>query len=489
MSSDTATPESDLGAASPKTLTTAGMITVLSGAALPIIDFFIVNVGLPTIQRDLHASTATLELVVAAYGVAFAVLLVLGGRLGDAFGRRRLFLIGLALFTLTSLMCGLAPDALTLVLVRAAQGAAAALVMPQVLSIIQAGTTGEHRSRALGCYGATSGMSSVIGQLLGGLLVAADLWGTSWRPIFLVNVPVGIISLILARRTVPESRASNPVGVDRWGTALLATALLSLLIPLTEGNSLGWPLWTIALLIVFVFAAYGFIRVEARREAANGLPLLPPTLLRTASVRHGLAVAIPYFCGFGAFMFVYVVTLQDGLHFDSFGSGLALSPNAVAYFSMSLISSRLVARYGQKVVIAGSTISAIGLLVLAGTGLAAWPNVAVGELIPAMILIGLGNGLAQTTLFRIVLSRVPIDLAGAGSGVMTTTQQTSMALGVAVFGTVFAALSDGATLGFENAFGVVFVALAVLRLAVAVLARKLPHPLAGPVAITDERGR
>ncbi|GAA3074644.1 hypothetical protein GCM10010464_43470 [Pseudonocardia yunnanensis] len=179
MTSNKTAPGPATGTATQSALTRAGMIAVLLGAALPVIDFFIVNVGLPTIQTDLYASTATLELIVSAYGLAFAVLLVLGGRLGDAFGRRRLFLLGLALFTLTSLVCGIAPNGATLVLARAAQGAAAALVMPQVLSIIQAGTTGERRSRALGFYGATSGMSSVIGQLLGGLLVAADLWGTA----------------------------------------------------------------------------------------------------------------------------------------------------------------------------------------------------------------------------------------------------------------------------------------------------------------------
>jgi MFS family permease len=462
-------------AAARPALTPAGLVTVLLGAALPIIDFFIVNVALPTIQADLHASSATLELVVAAYGVAFAVLLVLGGRLGDAFGRRRLFMLGLALFTVTSLACGIALNAVTLVIARAAQGAAGALLMPQVLSIIQAGAAGEHRSRALGFYGATSGVSSVIGQLLGGLLVAANLWGLGWRPTFLVNVPIGLIGLLLARRTVPDSRAENPLSIDRWGTALLAVSLVALLLPLMEGGSLGWPWWTIVPLIAFPFAVLALARVEKRLEDRGGMPLLPPALLRTASVRHGLAVALPYFVGFGSFMFVYAVTMQEGLHFGPLGSGLALTPNAVAYFAMSLISSRLVARYGQQVVIVGSIIGALGLLLLAGSALLAWPRVAIWELIPAMILIGGGNGLSQTTLFRVVLARVPTSLAGAGSGVMTTTQQTSMALGVAVFGSLFAWLCAG-SLGCEGAFTLIIALLALLRAAVAVLAVRLPDP-------------
>ncbi|WP_020663478.1 MFS transporter [Amycolatopsis benzoatilytica] len=460
----------------PARFTAAGLITVLLGAALPIIDFFIVNVALPTIDTDLHASAATLELVVAGYGIAYAVLLVLGGRLGDTFGRRRLFLLGLALFTLTSLACGVAPDAGTLVLARAAQGAASAMLLPQVLSIIQAGTSGERRSRAIGLYGATGGIATVIGQLLGGVLVSADLWGLSWRPIFLVNVPIGLFGLLIARRTVPDSRASNPLGIDRLGTVLLAVSLLSLLIPIMEGRALGWPWWTIALLVVFPFATYAFARVERRLESAGRTPLLPPTLLRTPSMRHGLTVAVPFFCSFGSFMFVYAVTLQTGLHLSALEAGLALMPMALAYFLTSLSSSHLVARFGRKVVPVGALILTLGLIVLAGSALRSWPDLSIWQLAPAMVLIGIGNGLAMSTLFRVVLSRVPADLAGAGGGVLTTTQQTSLALGVAVLGSLFAGLSGPGSLGYRGAFVLVIGLLAVLALAVAGLARKLPDP-------------
>ncbi|WP_033292044.1 MFS transporter [Amycolatopsis jejuensis] len=464
------------GAPARTAFTAAGLVTVLLGAALPIIDFFIVNVALPTINADLHASTATLELVVAAYGIAYSVLLVLGGRLGDTFGRRRLFLLGLTLFTLTSLACGVAPNATTLVVARAAQGAASALLLPQVLSIIQAGTSGERRSRALGMFGATGGVATVVGQLLGGALVAADVWGWSWRPIFLVNVPIGLVGLLLARRTVPESRATNPLGVDRWGTALLAISLLSLLVPLMEGRALGWPWWTIALLVLFPFAVYAFARVELRLERAGGTPLLPPSLLKTASVRHGLTVAVPYFGVFGSFMFIYAVTLQDGLHFGPLGAGLALTPMAVAYFTTSLLSSRVVTRLGRKVVPIGGAILTAGTAVLAGSSLLAWPDLSIWQLTPAMVLMGIGNGLTSSTLFRVILSRVPTDLAGVGSGVLTTTQQTSLALGVAVFGSLFASLSESSVMGFKGAFVLVIGILTVLALLVTWLARKLPDP-------------
>ncbi|WP_370945948.1 MFS transporter [Amycolatopsis sp. cg5] len=455
-------------------LSSAGLVTVLLGAALPIIDFFIVNVALPTINADLHASTATLELVVAAYGISYALLLVVGGRLGDAYGRRRLFFIGLMAFTVTSLLCGIAPSVDLLVLARALQGAASALMLPQVLSIIQASTSGESRSKALGLYGAMGGISTVVGQLVGGLLVSADLWGTGWRPIFLVNVPIGLVGLWLARQTLPESRSENPHGVDRLGTVLLGVSILSLLVPLMEGRALGWPAWSIALLAVFPFAVWGFVVVERRIERSGAMPLLPPSVMRMPSMRRGLLVGVPFFAGFGAFMFVVAVTLQEGLHFGPLKSGLALTPMAVGFFTMSLVSSRFVTRYGQRVVVAGAAIQLLGLLVLVGTMAMAWPAVTVFDLAPGMLLAGIGQGLAMTTLFRIVLSRVPAEIAGVGSGVMTTTQQTSLALGIATLGSLFASLIG--SIGVRDGFMIVIGLQCLMTAGVMWFARRLPDP-------------
>ena len=230
----------------PQTLTAAGLAVILVGVLLPMIDFFIVNVALPTIDRDLQASQPLLELVVSGYATAYALLLVLGGRLGDSIGRKRLFLIGMAAFTLTSLACGLAPTADFLVIGRVAQGASAAAMVPQVLATIQAATTGERRTRALARYGATGGLAAVLGQVLGGVLVAANIDGLGWRPIFLVNVPIGLVGLMLARRYVPDTRHGAPAPIDGTGTVLLGLTVLTLLVPLTEGRSLHWPAWTIA---------------------------------------------------------------------------------------------------------------------------------------------------------------------------------------------------------------------------------------------------
>jgi MFS family permease len=457
-------------------LTSAGLIAVLLGAALPAVDFFIVNVALPTIDRTLNASASMLELVVAGYSIAYGLLLVLGGRLGDAFGRRRLYIVGLAAFTLTSLVCGLAPTAETLVLGRILQGAASALMLPQVLSTIQATTSGEHRSRALGFYGATGGISMVLGQILGGVLVAADIGGTGWRPIFLVNVPIGIAGLILARRTVPETRSQRPAGVDVLGTLLLGLMLFAVLVPVMEGRTLGWPLWTWLLLALSPLVAVALVLVERRVERAGRVPLLPPSVLRMPSMRRGLLLGAPFFLGFGGFMFVAAVTLQDGLHLGPLASGMALAPMALGFFVASLISSRLVFRYGRGVITVGALVQATGIVVMIGTILLAWPDLSALHLAPGMAITGFGQGIMMTALFRVVLSRVPVESAGVGSGSLVTVQQACLALGVATLGTLFLWLSEPGMLGMRNAFVVVMSVQVVVAVVMSFFSRKLPDP-------------
>ncbi|MFD0347409.1 MFS transporter [Kitasatospora aburaviensis] len=422
-------------------LGTAGLATLLLGAFLTMLDFFIVNVALPTIDQDLAAGPAVLELVAAGYGIAFAVLLVLGGRLGDIFGRRRLFTAGAAAFALTSLACGLAPDAWTLVAARAAQGASAALLIPQVLGTITAATHGARRGRALSVYGAVGGIAVVIGQVLGGILVAADVFGTGWRSVFLINVPCALLALVLAVRYVPENRAERAARVDVPGTVLLAAALLTLLVPLMEGRTAGWPLWSWVLLALFPAFATAFVLVERRTERNGGSPLVPPTMLRIPEMRRGLGIALPFFAGFGGFMFVIAVALQQGLHLTPVAAGWALVPMAVGYFVASLAGPRLIGRFGSRVLTAGALVQATGLATLAATVLADWAHFSPLRMVPGVALAGIGQGLIGTPLFRVVLSKVPADRAGVGSGVLATGQQSSLALGVATLGSLFLALS------------------------------------------------
>ncbi|MFB6435951.1 MFS transporter [Streptomyces sp. NPDC056411] len=456
-------------------LTPLGLLTVLLGAALPMIDFFIVNVALPTIDHDLHAGPAMLEMVVAGYGVAYATLLVLGGRLGDMVGRRRLFLWGLATFGLTSLACGLAPDAGTLVAARVAQGAAAALLLPQVLATIQATTTGRRRAKALSLYGGTAGISSAIGQVLGGVLVSANLAGTGWRAVFLVNVPIAAVAWLLAARAVPESRSPHATRVDGAGTALLAATLVTLLLPLTEGRAAGWPLWSWVLLAVFPFVGTAFVLVERRAERAGRTPLVPPSLLRIPSVNSGLAMIIPFTIGFGGFMFEVAVALQTGLHYGPFAAGLSLAPLCAAFFLASLAGPRLVGRFGRRVVIAGSLIQGTGLVVLALTVHATWPDTTVAGLAPSMTVLGFGQGMVLPVLMRIVLSELPVTQAGVGGGAMVTTQQSGLALGVATLGTLFLALLP--TVGIRDALLTALLAQLAIVAGTTLLALRLPRTL------------
>ena len=455
-------------------LSQLGLITVLIGIFLPVADFFIVNVALPTIDSTLHASPPQLQLVVSAYGIAYSLLLVLGGRLGDAWGRKRLFLAGMAAFTVSSLACGLAPSALILVVSRAVQGASAAMMLPQVLATIQATSTGRRRARALGLYGATGGVANVIGQVLGGVLVSANIAGTSWRPIFLVNVPVGIAGLILAARVVPDSRSERPDSTDLPGTVLLGAAVLTLMLPLMEGRSLGWPVWTVAMLALFPVFAAAFTISQRRRERAGGLPLVPPSLLRERSMRNGLLLAVPFFTSFGAFMFVFTITVQQGLRFGPLTAGVSLVPLALCFLVASLAMPRLVARHGRRVISTGAVITVISMLVLAGVTASGWPRLSPLDLAPAMALAGLGNGLVLPPLFRVVLSGVPADRAGVGGGVLVTTQQTSLALGVATLGSLFLSLETPGGPGLRAAFEIVLLALAAAAVLVTVISFRLP---------------
>ena len=486
-----ARPRADTGAASPngtRTLTTAGLTVILVGVLLPMIDFFIVNVALPTIDADLSASRPLLELVVSGYATAYALLLVLGGRLGDSIGRRRLFLAGMAAFTVTSLACGLAPSAPVLVVARVAQGASAAMMVPQVLATIQAATSGERRTRALARYGAAGGLAAVLGQVLGGLLVSANIDGLGWRPIFLVNVPIGLAGLVLARRHVPDTRHGAPAPIDGPGTVLLGLTVLAVLVPLTEGQSLGWPAWTIAALLLAPALAAAFWMVERQVERGGRTPLVPPSLVRHPTMRRGLLLALPFFAGFGAFMFCYALLVQDGLHASALTAGLGLAPMAVMFLLASLSTARLLGAYGPRVLTAGGLLQATGLVVLAVTVWLGWPHLSVVDLSPGLMIAGLGQGLLMSPLFGVVLSQVPPAAAGAGSGVLTTTQQTALALGVATLGSMFLALA-GDGVGVRTAFVGVLAVQVVIAMGVAAAACGLPGWRRQPVGAVGPSGQ
>jgi EmrB/QacA subfamily drug resistance transporter len=445
------------------------------GTFLSVTDVFIVNVALPTIGADLRGSAEMLQLVVAGYGMPYALLLVVGGRIGDAVGRRRAFIVGMAAFTAVSLVCGIAPTIDWLIAARALQGCAAALMAPQVMSTIQATRMGDQRARALGIYGATAALAALAGQVLGGALLTANLAGANWRPIFLVNIPIGLLGIVLAGRHMPETRSSEPAAVDPLGTVLLTATVASVLVPLIEGRARGWPLWSIGLLLAAPLLGLLFVIAERRVERRGGVPLVPLSLFGMPGMCRGLLVAVLFFTGFGGFMFTYPLGLQNAARLSPMQAGGALATLAIGFLIASLTSAQLVARCGRRVIAAGLLLGIMGLAMLGTALVCLWPNVEPLLLVPGMLVTGLGWGLAVSPLFGTVLSHVPMARVGAGSGLLATTQQISLALGVAGIGGLFLAQRAASSLGSLGALLLVLLAIALLHCLATVLSWRLAN--------------
>jgi len=446
-----APPRAPLDTATPTpALSGLGLFAILFTATLSSMDAFIVNVALPTIGEDLRAGPAVLELVVAGYATAYASLLVLGGRLGDAYGRRRLMILGVIGFGAASLLCGLAPTGGALVAARILQGATAALMLPQAMATIQAATAGPQRARAMGLFGAIVGLAMAFGQILGGFMVGADLAGTGWRSVFLINVPAVALAAILLVRAVPETRSPKSAPLDPFGAVLIGAAMVLLLAPLTEGRAAGWPAWAWVSLGTFPIALGAFLWTQWRKERAGGVPLLPPSLLRLPGMRKGLPVMMLSMAGFGGFLFSSAVAIQMGLGYGPVAAGFALVPYALAFFAGSILGPRLAPKLGGRAVTIGIAVQLVGVAALALTVAATWTDAAAFAMIPALIVTGLGQGLHLPVLFRVVLADVPPERAGVASGAMATSQQVALATGVALLGAVFLHLE--AEVGVQEAF-------------------------------------
>jgi EmrB/QacA subfamily drug resistance transporter len=450
----------------------AALPVVLAGTFMVVLDFFIVNVAMPAMQADLHAGTGAIEWVVAGYGLTFATFLITAGRLGDQLGRRRMFSLGLALFTLASAACGLAPSPAVLVAARLVQGLAAALLSPQVLSIIGVVYSGPDRVRAISIYGIVLGLAAVGGQLIGGVLVQADIAGLGWRSCFLINVPIGLIALAVAARAVPESRVEGANRLDLVGTALITLGLVDIVLPLVEGRQHGWPAWT-WLCLGAAPITLGLFAVHQRRlSRRGGAPLLDPALFRERAFSAGLVTQLVFFSSMASYFLVLALYLQQGRGLDALQAGLVFTILAAAYLVASAYAPGLTPRLGRRLPAIG------GLLLAAGHGLLALgvADIGVGGsvalLVPGMLLEGAGMGLVITPLTSTVLGSLEPQNAGAAAGALSTMQQVGNALGVAVTGVIFFGALDG---GFGHAFEVSLVQLAVLGAAVTALTWLLPR--------------
>jgi len=450
----------------------APLAVILCGTFAYVLDFFVVNVALPDIQRSLAAGPAAIEWVVAGYGLTSAAFLVSGGRLGDHYGRRPMFCVGLALFTITSALCAAAPDSGFLIAARLAQGFGAAIMAPNVLSILGTTYTGPDRVRAISVYGMVMGLAAVGGQLLGGLLIDANVAGLGWRTIFWVNVPVGVAALLAARKVVPGSRAERTGRLDLTGAALLTAALVAVVLPLLDGRQHGWPAWSWACLAAAPFLLAAFAAHLLRTRARGRQPLLDPAIFAVRAFRSGLTCQVLFWCQQAASYLLLALYLQQGRGESPIASGGVFAVLAAGYLMTSLRAPALTVRFGPRVIAIGAVTAAVGDALLLAAVLHWGTGGPLAVLFPGLLLLGAGQGLCITPLTTTVLAHADASRAGSVSGALSTAQQVGNAIGVAVTGVIFYGLLSH---GYAVAYRWSVAEMAVLLLGVAALTFVIPR--------------
>ncbi|MFP3991496.1 MFS transporter [Streptomyces sp. E11-3] len=420
------------------------LIVLLVALFMDLLDVTIVNVALPSIQSDLGGGYSAIQWVTAGYALAFALLLITGGRLGDIFGRKRVFMLGVAGFTLASLFCGIAQEPWQLSVARVLQGAFAAIMVPQVLAIIHVVFPAEERGKAFGLAGAIGGLAAIMGMVLGGVLTSWDLFGLGWRTIFLINIPVGIGALLVGAQALRESKDSRGLRLDLTGVALASVALLLLFFPLLQGREHGWPAWGFVSMILAVPVFALFIVHQRRMTRTGGFPLVPMTLFGQRGFSSGVSVHLLFNIGMGIFFLSWTLYMQIGLGWSPLRAGLSAAPFCIGAAPGAAVSvAVLMPKFGRKVIQIGV------LLMVLGLGSYAWSVVHLGsdmgfvhQLLP-LLVFGVGFGFVAAPLPEIALSEVPRQDAGSASGVFNANQQLGAALGVALTSIVFFGLLGG----------------------------------------------
>jgi EmrB/QacA subfamily drug resistance transporter len=423
---------------------------ILAAMFMAMFDYFVVNVAASSLQHDLHAGDSALELIVGGYGFAYASGLITGGRLGDLHGHRRLFVLGMSLFAIASLLCGLAPNGWALVVFRVLQGGTAALMVPQVLALINTMFPPQERAKAMSAFGATIGIGAVAGQVLGGVLLDANLFGWGWRTIFFINVPIGLAAVLLAVRWLPRHEPTHRPKLDPIGAFGISLALALVLVPITLGRPEGWPLWTFVSMVAAVPVLLATLRYEHRLHARDGQPVLDTQMVRERVFAAGMVISGGYLAFFAGFMLCLTLLLQDGLGLSPLRAGLAFAPLGAAFALSSFFLARRVAeRIGNRVIVLGASLSLLGLAITLAVLLGEGSAVTALELVPGGVVIGMGNGLAIPSMLGAVLSSgIEPHKAGMAAGVLTTAQQFGNAVGATVLGTIFfSVLGDGIHVG------------------------------------------
>ncbi|MFF9816498.1 MFS transporter [Streptomyces sp. NPDC014006] len=456
---------------------------VMTAAFMDLVDVTIVNIAIPSIKRDAGASFSQIQWITAGYALAFAAGLITGGRLGDIHGRKRVFLIGIGGFTLASALCGFAVNPEMLVASRVLQGGMAALMVPQVLSIVHATFPAHERGKVFGLFGAIIGLGAVSGPLLGALLTEWNLFGLEWRPIFLINLPVGVAAWFLGRRFITESRAPRALKLDLVGVTLVTLGLLMLLYPLTRGRELGWPLWGYgsmagALVVFGVLVAY-----ERRKAARDGSPLVELSLFRVKSFAAGIAVQTVFGIALGVFFLVWTLYMQMGLGWSPLKAGLTGVPFSIAVsLAAGMSVQKLVPRFGRRVLQAGALVMALGVLLYLAEAGHYGLSIAPWQMALPLVVMGLGMGLIVAPLTDAVLSEVPREHAGSASGLINTVQQMGNALGLGLVSVVFfgeigdrltpAEAGPAFVHAFQHALGWVAAVMAVIFLLMSALPKR-----------------
>ena len=418
------------------------LIGLLLASLMDLLQTQVILVAVPVIQQDLHASPAVMQWATAGYSLAFGLALVPGGRIGDLIGRKRVFLLGTAGFVAMSLLAGLSVNGEMLVVTRVVQGVVAGLMVPQVLTLIQVNFSGAGRARALGMMAGVPAVAGVCGPILGGVIGDADWFGLGWRPVFLINIPIGIICVLMTAGMVRESRSDDRRGLDLLGAVILAAGLLGLLYPLVQGSKAGWPVWTYASLAAGVVILVLFALYERGRARGGRATLVEPSLFKDPGFVGGMLVSMVVFASTSVF-FILALFEQYALGFRPIETGLSFFPFPIGLMLGVGLAMRLVHTLGRKIVFAGNLIIAVGMAAMSLAVAYAGAHLTIWELVPGMVIAGFGMALAGMTVMTIALSKVPPDHAGSASGAINTAFQIGPAIGIAIVGTVYYELVAG----------------------------------------------
>jgi EmrB/QacA subfamily drug resistance transporter len=431
---------------------TLALVIVSLAFVMDLLDSTIVNIAIPSIRTNLAASYSAIQWVVAGYSLAFALLLVTGGRMGDVFGYKKIFMFGIGGFTIASLLSGVSHTSSMLIVARLLQGAMAALMVPQVMSLMQVMYKPAERGAINGLFGALGGMAASLGPVVGGLLIKANLFNLDWRPIFLINVPIGIFGLIAAAKYLPNGKSAHPLKLDIIGTVLVMAAMLLLVYPLIQGREYGWPVWTYVMLIASIPAFALFIWWQKRKAATDGSPLVLPALFKNRSFTVGMAINLVFEMAMIGFFLTFGLLLQIGIGFTPIHAALTGLPVAVGIaFTMAIFGQSLIPKLGRYSLTIGTVVMALGLALTAlvthhySIGVHSW------QLIPTLLFVGIGMGLVFGALFAAVLNGVDVKHAGSASGTLNAIQQIGGSIGVALIGVVFfGQLNHGAPNSFQS---------------------------------------